>query len=129
MCRRLECCVEVDERLQLRQRLKCQWQSQAASLYRDAGEEALSMDRATCCDCASDTDHASQHLHLLKRSPTRATSLDQPFRKSSQCSEMPCWLPLGGGLVSKDFKFADDERPARDWILRRTQHWQHLLRF
>lgn len=59
----------VEERLQLRQRLKCQSQSQsqAASLYRDAGDgEALSMDRATCCDCANDTDHASQHSPHLE---------------------------------------------------------------
>jgi hypothetical protein len=60
----------VDERLQSRQRqrLKCQSQA-AASLYRDAGDgEALAlwMDRATCCDCATDTDHASQHLRLLE---------------------------------------------------------------
>jgi hypothetical protein len=74
----------VDERLQLRQRqrLKCQSQA-AASLYRDAGDgEALAlwMDRATCCDCATDTsDHASQHLHLLEWPPTLVLSPIRPF--------------------------------------------------
>jgi len=91
MCRRVGRMVE-DERLQQRQRLKCQ--CQAASLYRDAGDgEALWMVRATCCDCASDTDDASQHLRLLEWPPTRAISLIPPSRKSSQCFELPCRLP------------------------------------
>jgi hypothetical protein len=72
----------VDVRLQSRQRQRLKCQSQAASLYRDAGDgEALAlwMDRATCCDCANDTDHASQHLPLLQCPPTRALSLIRPF--------------------------------------------------
>lgn len=66
MCCRVGRVVE-DERLRRqRQRLKWQRQCQVLALYRDAGDDdgelqALSLDRATCCDCANDGDDASQH--------------------------------------------------------------------
>jgi hypothetical protein len=100
MCCRVGRC-EV-ERFELRQRLKCQRQSQAASLYRDAGDgEALSMDRrATCCDCASDTAHASQHSPLL------AISLLQPFCRAHGVLKCPAARLWEEDFWCKGFKFA-----------------------
>jgi len=116
MCRRVGRIVE-DERLQQRQRQKCQ--CQAASLYRDAGDngQALWMGRATCCDCASGADDAAQHSRLLKWPPTRVISLIQPSRKAhdvSKCLADCLWVEDWLFKVQVRLSLADDERPARD---------------
>jgi hypothetical protein len=106
-CRGGRC--EAEERVELRQRLKCQSQSQAASLYRDAGDgEALSMDRrATCCDCASDIAHASS-----QHSPLLAISLLQPFCRAHGVLEC-----LAARLWEEDFWFQ-----VRLWLMTNGEH-------